>query len=170
MEFLLSNMRFVISFLAALFLLSGCFKKENYSSVPKITFQSFQILGDSAKIILSFQDGEGDIGLDPSETSAPYDINSKYHYNLYLVYYEKKDNGGWQPGLDLNGDTIIFRNRLRPIYTGKPKSIKGTIEYTIEPIFYNQFSSENDTIKYRIQLIDRALNESDWIESPEIIR
>lgn len=157
-------------FLLLFLLLIGCFKKEEYGSTPVISYKSFEILGDSAKLSFSFQDGEGDIGLNPDQTSTPYDINSKYHYNLYLEYFEKKDNGGWQAGTDLNGDPIVFRNRIRPVYDGKAKSIKGTIEYTIEPIFYNQLSSNNDTIKYRIQLIDRALNESAWVETGEIIR
>lgn len=169
-DFLLSSMRLKWSVGILIFILVSCFKKENFPSTPEISFKSFAILGDSARLEISFQDGEGDIGLDPSQTEAPYDINSKYHYNLYLVYYEKKDVGGWQPGLDLNGDTIVFRNRVRPIYTGKPKSIKGTLVYTIEPIFYNQLSADNDTIKYKIQLIDRALNESEWIETDVIIR
>lgn len=163
-------MRMLFIFSIVLALLTSCFKKEEYPSTPEIGFKSFEILGDSAKITLTFQDGEGDIGLTPDQTAAPYDLNSKYHYNLYLVYYEKKDVGGWQAGTDLSGDTIVFRNRLRPIYDGKAKSIKGVIEYTIEPIFYNQLSTDNDTIKYKIQLIDRALNESKWIETPEIIR
>lgn len=151
-------------------LVSSCFKKEDFSSVPEIQYQSFLILGDSARVTFSFQDGEGDIGLEPEQTSPPYDVNSEFHYNLILEYCEKKDNGGWQPGTDLNGDPIVFRNRLRPVYDGKPKSIKGTIEYTIEPIFYNQLSMDNDTIKYRIQIIDRALNKSNWIETGDIIR
>lgn len=151
-------------------ILSSCFKKEDFASTPEIEYKSFEILGDSARISFSFKDGEGDIGLNPDQTAAPYDLSSKYHYNLYLVYYEKKDVGGWQVGTDLNGDSIVFRNRLRPIYDGKPKSIKGTIDYTIEPIFYNELSTDNDTIKYKIQLIDRALHESKWIETPEIIR
>lgn len=163
-------MRLLVTGLLLLILLMGCFKKEEYSSVPQIEYVSFQILGDSARLTFSFQDGEGDIGLEPNQTNPPYDINSKYHYNLYLEYFEKKDQAGWQPGLDLSGNPIVFRNRLRPIYEGKPKSIKGTIEYTIEPIFYNQLSTDNDTIKYRIQLIDRALNESNWIETETIIR
>lgn len=152
-----------------LLLAAGCFKKKKFSSIPKITFESFSILGDSAKVIFSFEDGEGDIGLKTTETNSPFNIESKYYYNLYLEYYEKKDNGGWQPGLDLNGDTIVFKNRILPIYNGKQKSISGTIEYTIEPIYFNQFSSDSDTIKYRIQLIDRALHESNWIETNEIV-
>ncbi len=158
----------VVAFLILL-LATSCFKKDKFSSTPKITFESFTILGDSAKVVFSFEDGEGDIGLTSSETNSPYNIESKYYYNLYLEYYEKKDNGGWKPGLDLNGDTIVFKNRLLPIYTGKAKSISGTIEYTIEPLYFNQFSLESDTIKYRIQVIDRALNESNWIETNEIV-
>ncbi len=163
-------MRLILIFLFASAFLAGCFKKDEFRSAPEIEYVSFTILGDSARVTFSFKDGEGDIGLEPEQTSPPYDVNSKFHYNLFLEYYEKKDNGGWQPGTDLNGDSIVFRNRLRPIYNGKPKSIKGTIEYTIEPIFYNQLSTDNDTIKYRIQIIDRALNESNWIETDVIIR
>lgn len=150
-------------------ILTSCFKKNKYASTPRITFDSFAITGDSAKLVLSFEDGEGDIGLNEDQILAPYDSSSFYYYNLYLVYYEKKDIGGWQPGLNLNGDSIVFANRIKPIYTGKEKSISGVIEYTIEPIFYNLVSTDSDTIKYNILLIDRALNKSNWIETNEII-
>jgi hypothetical protein len=153
-----------------LLLLASCFKKNKFPSAPKISFDSFEITGDSARLVFSFEDGEGDIGLEDNQISAPYDLNSFYYYNLYLVYYEKKDVGGWQPGTDLAGDSIVFANRLRPIYTGKKKSISGTIDYTIEPIFYNLVSPDSDTIKYRILLIDRALNKSNWIETQEIVK
>ena len=155
--------------LIGMLLLASCFKKNKFPSTPKISFGSFEILGDSARLVFSFEDGEGDIGLESDQIATPYDLNSFYYYNLYLVYYEKKDVGGWQPGTDLNGDSIVFANRLRPIYNGKEKSVSGTIEYTIEPIFYNLVSNDSDTIKYRILLIDRALNKSNWIETQEII-
>jgi hypothetical protein len=147
--------------------LASCFKKENYASTPAIEFVSFVKTQDSAKVTIKFRDGEGDIGLNDDQTSTPFNIESKYHYNLYLVYYEKKD-GVWAPGLDLNGDSIVFKNRLRPIYSGKPKSISGEIVYTIEPFYFNIGSPNNDTIQYKIQLIDRALNESLWLNTPEI--
>ena len=157
----------ILGFLVVL-LAARCFKKNKFPSTPKIEFESFAITGDSAKLIFSFEDGEGDIGLSNENVAPPYDLESFYYNNLYLVYYEKKDNGGWQPGTDSNGDSIVFANRLKPIYDGKIKSISGTIEYTIEPIFYNLLSTDGDTIKYRILLIDRALNKSNWIETQEI--
>jgi len=149
-------------------LVASCFKKNKFPSTPKIEFESFAITGDSAKLVFSFEDGEGDIGLSNDDVASPFDIGSFYYYNLYLVYYEKKDIGGWQPGTDLNGDSIVLANRLKPIYDGKRKSISGTVEYTIEPIFYNLVSADSDIIKYRILLIDRALNKSNWIETQEI--
>jgi hypothetical protein len=162
---MIKRMGFVLLLVGAL---GACFKKKQFSDVPAIQFIAFQKLTDSAKIVLSFQDGDGDIGLAADQTNAPYDIASKYHYNLYMVYYEKDDIQGWIPGTDLNGDSIVFRNRILPIYTGKAKGLEGNIIATVEPLYYNPFSTQNDTIKYKIQLIDRALHESAWIETPEI--
>ena len=151
-------------------LVYACFKDQKYSEVPEIKFIDFTQEGDSAKLRFSFQDGEGDIGLSDDQIVAPYNPDSKYYYNIYMVYYEKDDVSGWVVGKDINGDSIVFKNRIRPIYSGKPKASKGQITATIEPIFYNPFSIESDTIKYKIQIIDRALHASNWIESNEIIR
>lgn len=158
----------VCFFLICLVVASACFKKKKFAETPVIRFLEFTRHGDSAKISISFQDGEGDIGLNPDQTISPYDPGSKYHYNLYMVYYEKDDVLGWIPGKDFNGDSIVFKNRILPVYSGKPKGIEGKIIATVEPLFYNPFSNQSDTIKYRIQLIDRALHESQWIESEVI--
>lgn len=155
-------------FILMLLLLPSCFKKKKFGETPSIEFLAFSRSEDSAKIMLSFQDGEGDIGLRQDEMEAPYNPGSRYYYNLYMVYYEKDDVLGWMPGTDFNGDSIVFKNRILPVYTGKKKGIEGKIIATLEPLFYNPFSSQSDTIKYRIQLIDRALHESKWIESEVI--
>lgn len=151
--------------LIGLMVLAACFKKKKFSETPAIQFQEFVRHGDSAKIKISFQDGDGDIGLNENEVTGPFAPGSKYHYNLYMVYYEKDDVLGWIPGKDFNGDSIVFKNRIRPIYSGKKKAIEGNLVATVEPLFYNPFSDESDTIKYRIKLIDHALHESEWVES-----
>lgn len=159
-----------IVFFTVSLLVYGCFKDHNYSEVPEIEFIDFIQVGDSARLSFSFQDGEGDIGLSDDQIIAPYNPDSKYYYNVYMVYYEKDDINGWVVGKDIDGDSIIFKNRIKPVYSGKPTGLKGNIIATIEPIFFNPFSSQSDTIKYKIQLIDRALHLSNWIESNEIIR
>ncbi len=149
----------------------SCFKEEDYPVIPNITYTDFQVLGDSARLIFEFTDGDGDIGLRDEEISSPYNIESYYYYNLYVEYWEKDDNLGWKPGTTLNGDTILFTYRIKPFTNQQePKSLKGTIEVLLEPSYFNPFSSDSDTIMYKIKLIDRALNESNVIETPEILR
>jgi hypothetical protein len=68
----------------------------------------------------------------------------------------------------LDGDSIVFEYRLKPIVVkGKARGIKGTMDVTINN-FSNPFSSQSDTIRYSIKLIDRALNECNVIETEEI--
>ena len=160
-----------IVLIALPFIVSSCFKTEEYGSTPVITFDEFVPMGDSAKLIFDFTDGEGDIGLADNQTNAPYNFGSKYYYNVYVEYLEKDDNEGYKHTLDFNGDTIAFPIRIHPILDlDESKSIKGKIEVALTPLYYNPTSSQSDTIKYRIQLIDRELHESNWIESGEIIR
>jgi len=152
-------------------LLTSCFENPNYPDQPIVTYKSFVIENDSADFSFDFTDGNGDIGLSDDEVAPPYNLGSYYYYNLYVQYYEKDDILGWVPGKDLAGDSIIFKYRIKPIIDGgKEKPLKGTITVSIEPIFYNPTSPDSDTIRYRIQLIDRDLNMSDWVFSDPVIR
>ncbi len=154
-----------------LLILSSCFDNPNYPDEPVLTYTSFTIEGDSADLSFDFTDGNGDIGLSESQVDPPYNQGSYYYYNLYVQYWEKDDVLGWVPGYDSNGDSIIFKYRIKPILEGnKEKALRGNISVSIEPIFYNPTSPNSDTIRYRFQLIDRALNKSEWVESDMIIR
>ncbi len=163
-----TKISFIFSFLFVVLLLSSCFKSEEYPIEPIISDPIFAFSGDSAKLTFSFTDGDGDIGLAPEDTLAPFNPDSYFHYNLHLDYYEKDDVNGWERGRDIDGDSIVFQYRLKPIVVkGKARGIKGTMDVTIIN-FSNPFSTESDTIKYTIKLIDKALHESNVIETPEI--
>ncbi|HIP37424.1 MAG TPA: hypothetical protein EYG85_11280 [Crocinitomix sp.] len=165
-----TKVHYIFSYLFILITVSSCFKKEEYPIEPKITFDNFIIIGDSATLSFNFTDGDGDIGLAPSDTLAPYNPNSEFYYNIYLHYYEKDDSQGWIEGTDIQGDPLIFKYRIKPIeFKGKSKGIKGVIEIDMGTLYYNIFSNQSDTIKYSIQLIDRALNKSNLIYTNEII-
>lgn len=147
----------------------GCFKSQEYPDYPIISDPFVVIYPDSAVLTFSFTDGDGDIGLYDSEIDPPYDTSSRYHYNLYIDYYEKDDVLGWKPGLDLAGDSVVFKYRLEPIIVkGKKRGIKGTMDVTMKE-YFNPLSSQSDTIKFGIVLIDKALNESDQIWTEEIV-
>ena len=69
------------------------------------------------------------------------------------------------------GDDINFLYRI-PYLTpnGNNKALKGEIEVTIEPTYYNPFSSQSDTIMFKISRADRNLNVSNVVESEVITR
>ncbi len=164
-----TKVRFIFSLLLISVILSSCFKNQEYPIEPIISDPSFILTGDSAVLNFSFTDGDGNVGLEPSDTLSPHDANSFYYYNLYVDYYEKKDVEGWQRGRDLEGDSIVFKYRLKTINVkGKSKAIKGTMEVNMQ-FFNNPLSADSDTVKYTIRLIDRALNVSNTIETSEII-
>ena len=62
-----------------------------------------------------------------------------------------------------------FNYRIPIINTSsKKKTIQGEIKIAIKPFYYDPFS-KYDTIKYEIYIVDKALNKSNVISTPEII-
>ena len=141
-----------------LVLLSSCLKKETASPIPLIAFKNFLANKDTADLYISFTDGDGDIGLTQNDTIAPN------NYNFYISYIEKQ-KGVWVKRV-LPFD---FNYRIPIVNTSsKKKTIKGEIKIAIKPYYYDPFS-KFDTIKYEIYIVDRALNKSNVITTPEII-
>ena len=159
----------IILFLSVL--LFSCLKPESFPNEPIIAFNNFTATGDSGTLVISFTDGDGNIGLAEGDTTGDFSPASKYHHNLFVEYWEKIDGIGWQQGKDINGDDINFLYRV-PVLTptGKNKALKGNISVVIEPTYYNPISSDSDTIKYIITLADRSFNESNTVESNIITR
>lgn len=140
------------------FVCVSCKKKSCEDPIPKIDFQSFvQKSNTEAQLTIGFIDCDGDIGLAQDERTAPYD------YNLFLEYFEKRE-GLWTK------ITPLFPYYYRiPLLEGKtPYDLKEG-DIIVDLTNYYDPSSKYDTIKYQIMLKDRALNESNTIETNEII-
>ncbi len=138
--------------------LSSCLKKQTASPIPLIEFKDFIANKDTADLLISFTDGDGDIGLTQNDTAAPN------NYNCFISYIEKQ-KGVWVKRI-LPFD---FNYRIPVINTSsKAKTIKGEIKIAIKPYYYDPFS-KFDTIKYEIYIVDKALNKSNVISTPEII-
>jgi hypothetical protein len=147
--------------------LSGCMKKESFSVVPQIGFISFINEFDTTQfaikgiLTISYQDGNGDIGLSAADVQPPFDSASPYYYNLVITYYEK------QHGIfKLTETKIPLSARIPPLAPDDPNQpIKGTIMDTLtldpHPVF--------DTVKFEVFIYDRALNKSNVVTTPEII-
>ena len=166
----------VVSVILGTFFISSCLKPEEFPDEPKIEFVSFEAQGDSSGVfVISFTDGNGDIGLDIGDTLNPYEPSSYYYYNMYFDYYEIVDGDTVRGTSDPNNFptadpiTLAFRiENITPI--GQNKALKGEIKTTLEPRYYHLGATSNDSILYKIVLIDRALNLSNELITPIITR
>ena len=159
---------FVLFFFGALFaVISGCMKKQSYPETPVISFLNLELFYDSAHVVktgiltISYQDGNGDIGLADGDTFPPYQKNGPYYYNFVLTHFEKQ-NGVYHQVFD----SIPFSARIPVLTPDDPnKPIKGFIADNI--LLYPP--PLHDTIKFEVFIYDRALNKSNVITTPEII-
>ncbi|MBE0637081.1 MAG: hypothetical protein IH598_01005 [Bacteroidales bacterium] len=149
----------------------SCLQKQEYPDIPSLKYERFTTLVhpsgyDSAGVLLlSYTDGDGDLGIAGLDTSS---------YNFFVTYYQM-ENGVLKPGTRYNAvtgqyDTIFFNNRFYrlapPGYTGW---IKGEIEDTIKPLYDPRSTKTFDTVQYKIYMVDRAGNYSNTVETPLII-
>lgn len=156
-------------FLSALALLTSCIKQTNTPPVPQISFKSFQNFGaDSAYFTLKFTDGDGDLGLNPEDTSGNFSSNSIYYYNLYLKYMYKKPDESWSAYFNPNpmvNDTQYYKFRVPFIeQEGKDKTLVGEIRVKLNEL---RPTSSHKNIRYVFYVYDRSLNQSNVETSPE---
>ena len=143
----------------------GCRKTEKFPIEPELTFKSFELFGDSASLTVSFTDGDGDIGLDDSDTQAPFDTASAYYNNFFL---EQEDliNGVWTPYV-FPGLPLYYRIP-RITLNGQNKTSEGDISVAIDPLPLS-ISQLSDSIRFSVKIVDRALHESNVVYSNQII-
>ena len=142
---------------------------EGFSHIPEIELKSVELVKDGAnldslvKITFTYKDGNGDIGLTPSDTFAPYNSGSVYQYNLWWEIFEIK-NGNKTPVLDATrAEPENFNLRtpdLRP--NGKIKQISGEMSVKVNAYAIKLYP---DSIQCHLTLIDRSLNHSNTIET-----
>ncbi|MBL7139176.1 MAG: hypothetical protein ISS17_10435 [Bacteroidales bacterium] len=152
--------------LIGLLIISSCVKQEKYSEIPEISLRPFVLIFDmgqyAVKGVLSFdfQDGNGDIGLNPGDTFPPFNRDGDYYYNLVIRYFEKQDSIYVEVVLDPPFSARI--PVLNPDYPGK--AIKGFVSDTLAmdpaPAF--------DTVRFEFFIYDRDLNKSNVLTTTDI--
>lgn len=147
-------------------LFSACLKPEEFPAEPVIEYQAFEQFGDSASFIISFTDGDGDIGLDPSDNDPPFDTASLYYHNLFLEM-DTVRNGVWGNV----GFAIPLHYRIPRITpTGQNKALEGEIAVALTPWPIVQTAQPPwDTVRFTARIYDRSLNESNSVTS-EVIK
>ena len=146
-------------------LAAGCLPRKEFPIEPALRSIEFAQFGDSSSLVVSFTDGDGDIGLNASDTFPTYDA-APYYYNLFVDYYELHD-GIW--------DTEPFPF-VQPLYyrvpvitpTGQNKTLEGEIAVALAPWPIIPGSTA-DSIRLSARLVDRALHTSNTVFTGTII-
>lgn len=150
--------------MAAALVFTGCKKADEYPIEPVITFKSLTTVKDAngfdtqGILEIEFTDGDGDIGLNASDTSSPY--TGEYSNNVHAVFYQFV-NGSWAPWSQFDD-----RSRI-PVITpeGSQKAIRGVIrkDHIGFPL-----SLSNRRIRFDVYIYDRALHRSNVVTTDEI--
>lgn len=163
-------MRKILFLFLLVFSLSACLPEAQYPPEPVISFKSLVPNSNQAVMRIDFTDGDGNIGLNQGDTLG---INCpdtcRYYYNLFCEYYELQ-NGEWvNIVLDPEIGQIPFYYRL-PYATpeGQNPALNGEIK--IDMPSYYLIGTGFDTCRFEIQLVDRALNESNIVQSNIFIK
>lgn len=163
-------MKRFVTILALLLTLVSCGKREKFPVEPEISFVSLEKIDngtgidDKATLTFHFQDGDGDIGLGSTDLSAPFDSSSYYYYNCFIDFY-RKVNGEFQK-VEFEG--ITFNQRIPRLSASVPESIEGDISIDLNINDYD-LSRPTDTIMFRCHIVDRALHESNEIETTPLV-
>ena len=182
--FVMNKRNLTLLFVLAMTVMA-CQKPVEYPIEPKIEYQGFTYLFDADSVFsgqgvisFSYTDGDGDLGLDDTDTLPPFGLHDAHYYNL-VIDYLKCVNGQFvktpllSPHVPTSPDdtlvlydTVTFNARFKRLRDSEePKAISGTMDCTL--IVQNPLSP-NDTVMFEIHILDRALHESNVIQTEAI--
>ena len=170
----------------------ACTGEPDFSNIPEISFNSVKILTtqkqsslgttkkDSVILTINFQDGDGDLGFSEDDFKSlvktqgdsvqTFDVKIFVSKNgKFIRSYPKEKIGG-----NLKGGIIKDNTDVRFRKGSKSGPIEGTIDFGTKfeyGIFQGipYLTGKNDTVKFSIQIMDRALNRSNVVETTPVV-
>jgi len=125
--------------------------------------------GDAGTLILGFEDGDGNFGLEQADTTGIFCPSCPFHHNVFCDYQEWRD-GQWVPvPLDPAVGQVPFHYRAPLVApTGQNKTQRGTITIALEPRYY--LTSNWDTLRFAVHIVDRDLQSSDTLVTAAVTK
>lgn len=164
-------------------ILTGCVAEPEYSNTPAITYENIEHFPsegsdriDSVVVNISFQDGDGDLGLQTRDSLPPFNLinpdgSQNQYYHNYFAKLQRKENGEFTD-LSFADETFSLNGRFPLLNTlGKKTALEGELRFTFD-MFYNSLLSpveSEDTIRLEITIVDRSLNESNSVLTDPIV-
>ncbi len=159
--------------LIMLTVLAGCEKDEKFADEPFLEWRDFSVSDQgsgrrSLNLQAYFTDGNGNIGR-RADNNSPYDTCSAASYNFLIRYFEQV-NGTFkeiEPETTTGRGCQLFHVILPDLEPeGQNKTLEGDIFVDFE---YSGFPrNATDSIRFELQLRDRAGNLSNVASSPTL--
>ncbi len=179
---------FLLLFTAVVF--SSCIEEPEYTNEPRISVvravNQPANRGDSIAVVISFQDGDGDLGLEASDLEPDYGqylidevgnlvvdsngdtVQNPFHHNMFIDILKKEGSNFTEVEFG-----FPFYSRFPPLNTlGNQTALEGEMSQSFLLIL--GFGSEpvlrqGDTVKLQVQIADRAKNLSNVAETEEFV-
>lgn len=169
---MLMKTRILPLLLAPLLLLGACLETTSFPPEPVIGFKDFVQYGaDSAIVTITFTDGDGNFGLEQSDTIGDFcPVECLNYWNCFLEYYEREDGEWVHQYIDwTDDDTPPFYYRIPRVYpTGQNPALEGEIEIVLKPFYY--LLTPNDTGRFEIKVSDRDLQMSNTVITSTFVK
>lgn len=145
-----------------------------FSDIPVIAFESLEVFKDvngkdsMITLAITYQDGDGDIGLTATDTAPPFNFGSPFFHNLPVTYLVENSNGEYEELLSPGSDKPYGNQHERvPNLTpeGKYKAIEGMLYVDL---IANPENARPNKVKFEVNLIDRNLNVSNTVVTPMV--
>lgn len=164
--------------LLSLLTLFGCKKPPEFSNIPSIELKSaeryrvfnddIQAFSDSVALVLRFQDGDGNLGT-LQENNQVAGCDTSFNDENFIVFTYKKIEGEF---IKVASSELQFGGLFPPLSAGVGP-IEGDLDYHIFlPHKANEDESvlkKGDTLKFELFIVDNACNQSNIVESGEIV-
>jgi hypothetical protein len=152
-------------------ILFACNPYEKLPEETLLTYVSYDKILDSLsqeclRIHYTFQDGDGNIGLNPKDTLPPFDV-FPYNSNFYIYVLDKDNNGNFSVMM-MDTSEIYYAYRIAPFNV--PCALKGSLTLDITAFDFVSIKaiSKNKVIRFDAFMYDHNLMKSNVAVSDEI--
>ena len=155
--------------------MTSCLQAPDYSDTPHIEENAVTVfrkndafgLRDSVEIALNFEDGDGDLGLNITDTDGVFgDRNNRLYNNYFVQVYYKNTLGAFVPLVQSSGYDGRFIRLTNP--DSRPGPIRGVLRYAIPFSLLNPATVAGTELRFLVSIYDRALHESNRITTKSV--
>lgn len=165
---------------------ASCISPPDYPDTPSIEFKEMKVqrvdsttgVFDRVIITVSFKDGDGDLGLSPTDTLAPYNeftdratrTRNLDHFNYFIQPQIKQGNrfvDFVNPPPGFRGEYNSRFPRLEP-NADKEAPLRGDLNFK-QTFYLGAEFQPGDEVRFVISIKDRALNQSNTVTTSSFV-